>query len=218
MNRPSCRIGRVCAFTLIELLVVIAIIAILASMLLPALQQARAKARAVNCTGNMKQLGLGVIMYMDDNRERYPSYYWNGSAWVPGNGGYKTLVNQYVNAQKVWECPGRPSGWSGETTSTTWNDVDSSHYIYNSAYLTSNANSAVQKPTETLLMGECIRSTIWGVDGVTQVWPNEFSSNANARFTFPHNSQANVLWADGHVGSVRVNGLLASYCNPTWVP
>ncbi len=55
------------SFTLIELLIVIAIIAILAAILLPALNKAREKARTISCTNNLKQLGLNLVMYADQN-------------------------------------------------------------------------------------------------------------------------------------------------------
>jgi prepilin-type N-terminal cleavage/methylation domain-containing protein/prepilin-type processing-associated H-X9-DG protein len=111
------------AFTLIELLVVIGIIAILAGLIFPALTHVKTKAQTVRCASNLRQLGLAVRLYADNNESRMPR--------PEGTNNLRVLLSGYLSGKdRVFTCPGDKSGKVGSGgTSYEWNLMYSGRLI-----------------------------------------------------------------------------------------
>ncbi len=144
-------------FTLIELLVVIAIIAILAAILFPVFGRARENARRSSCTSNLKQLGLGVLQYVQDNDGIYPSHARASGTPI----GWADSLDPYIKSRQIFQCPSEGSPQQASIMLFQPNYTD---YWYNSAISTQGTgiNTQVRPkkeseflfPSLTVMMGD----------------------------------------------------------------
>ncbi|HEX7009963.1 MAG TPA: type II secretion system protein [Phycisphaeraceae bacterium] len=213
------------AFTLIELLVVISIIAMLISILMPALRQARETANTVKCLSNQRQLGIMVQSYLGDSDDYYMPYanfydasrtqtwVWSGLLWEMG---YTTTAEVYVcpsldyNYPDYSAVPPTATKYYTGPNSYPWQYV---HYGYNNNHIGSNIRnpgggrlptargSRIAKPSETLVMVDATGT----VDrrGYYIAYDAGYAPGAGIPHV-RHSGALNVLWADSHASSVGI--------------
>jgi prepilin-type N-terminal cleavage/methylation domain-containing protein/prepilin-type processing-associated H-X9-DG protein len=215
-------------FTLIELLVVIAIIAILAAILFPVFAKAREKARTTTCLSNCKQIGLGIIQYVQDFDEHFPYSQYNND----GGPALGSLVEPYVKNGQVWRCPSDSlSGGSIITTPSA--PVTPGNYNFGQAYMNVSyaynmawlGNNGVALASVTAPATGCMSWGAWawgawvcdwiGVNGAPNARGEAYpvADGGNTTAAAAHNSGGNFLFVDGHAKWVASTNILQAAVN-----
>jgi prepilin-type N-terminal cleavage/methylation domain-containing protein/prepilin-type processing-associated H-X9-DG protein len=186
---------RLRGFTLIELLVVIAIIAILAAILFPVFAKAREAARATTCRSNLRQIGTGFAMYVQDYDETYPER----SGQTFGHWGY--AIQPYIKNYGLFSCPSNPANKTIATGAGIPGDpgrivcsYGMNSFIHNGVWL---SMAQVADPADRIIISESTAS--WN-DWAGPWWP---ATNYDASGFAGHSGSGNYLFYDGHVKSMK---------------
>ncbi|MEI9960485.1 MAG: prepilin-type N-terminal cleavage/methylation domain-containing protein [Limisphaerales bacterium] len=213
------REGWMDAFTLIELLVVIAIIAILAAMLLPALAKAKAKAQAIQCASNVRQLTLATQMYGSDNEDTLPNTGQNlgdPDIWIPKIKPYigNNDTNAATTSGGVFICPTLAAIGNISIQSAGRHYAVSEKLDYADDRMTKigvRKLTQANRPTQTLILGDAARNEVLtGTYYRIECWaaiPGTAKSPSGAAVGYPplHSQRANIGFVDGHVESLKTN-------------
>ncbi|MGM0494659.1 MAG: DUF1559 domain-containing protein [Armatimonadota bacterium] len=213
-------------FTLIELLVVIAIIAILAAILFPVFARAREKARQSSCLSNVKQLNLGVMMYVQDYDETFPQGYVNSRPSVE-RWTWSGAIYPYVNNLQVYDCPSQRLKTRTHPDFGVYYKGERSYGM--NAYLCPHGSTIppglpdIDKPAEVVTIGDITPNTAWltwrmfppsngmrqdALDGSeNKNWDHDTPGEYAFNFCQRHNDQGNVGFADGHAKTMSYSAL-----------